>query len=117
MFTLSVHSNTKTNSTILKLVNENLLCCTRVRRRQHMRVLHSLNKNYHVLLVSSCVCTDYGTSSVLLKIRIRSLKSYPHCVITRYVKKEVPFRKRDEISIHFTKWVRTRNGCDIFMLY
>jgi len=39
----SVHSNIKTYSTILKLANENLLCLTCVRRRQHMRVLRLLN--------------------------------------------------------------------------
>jgi len=35
---LLIHSNIKTNSTILKLVNKNLLFCTCVKHRQHMRV-------------------------------------------------------------------------------
>jgi len=34
----SIHFNIKTNSTILKLRNENLPYHTRVSRRQHMRV-------------------------------------------------------------------------------
>jgi len=37
-----IYSNTKTNSTLLKLVNKNLLCRRRLRRRQHMRVLRPL---------------------------------------------------------------------------
>jgi hypothetical protein len=53
--------------------------------------LFLLIKIIHILLVSLCVCTDNGTSSVLLEIRIRFVKSYPHCVITRCVKKKFRF--------------------------
>lgn len=78
--------------------------------------LFLLIKIIHVLYVSPCVCTDYGTSFVFLKIRVRFVKNYPHDHITRCVKKEVLFRGLDEISIHYTIRVRTRNGCDKYTI-
>jgi len=42
----SIHSNIKTNSTQLKLLNKNLLCITCVRQRQHMRVQCPLNVHH-----------------------------------------------------------------------
>jgi len=54
----SVHSIIKTKSEILKLVYENLLCCTCVRRRKHMRVLHPIN-TYDYFLINENVTTSF----------------------------------------------------------
>jgi len=42
----SVHSNIKTNTTLLKLANENLVCSMCLQRRQHMRVRRPFNNTY-----------------------------------------------------------------------
>jgi len=42
-YSKSTYSNNKTNSTLLKLVNEHLLCRTCTRRRQQIRVRRPLN--------------------------------------------------------------------------
>jgi len=39
----SIHSNIKTDNTILKLINKNSLSCMGVRQRQHIQVRHPLN--------------------------------------------------------------------------
>jgi len=44
---MSNHSNFKTNSTLLKLVNENLLYRPCVRRKQQMHGYHPLNLLYY----------------------------------------------------------------------
>lgn len=43
---MSIHRNIKTKSTQLKPVNENLLCHTCVKQRQHMRVQHPLKSKH-----------------------------------------------------------------------
>lgn len=68
--------------------------------------LFLLIKIIHVLFVSSFVCTDYRTSSVLQKNRVHFVKSYPHFVITQCVKKDVSF-------VNWMKFISfLRNGSD-----
>ncbi|KAE9534077.1 hypothetical protein AGLY_008813 [Aphis glycines] len=59
----SIHSNIKTNSILLNLVNENWLCHTCVRLRQDMRFVEHLTK-YFVLEVMS---TDAISSLIFFK--------------------------------------------------
>lgn len=64
-----------------------------------------------------CVGTNYGTRSIILKIRVgRFVKSYPHCVISPCVKKKFRFTNWMKfLFISRNALVRTWNGCDIYI--
>jgi len=96
----AVHSNIKTNSIFLKLVNENLLCRTCVRWRQHMRLQRFLNYCCNLIYLLFVIKTFEG--------QLLHLDTYIFCIIKIpiyeyiFLKKQKNHKKEDKVDLSIT---------------